>query len=49
LADPPGIGISKMSEDANKKEMLGGFFGNCLRSDAKAANKIYRVWSLVGT
>jgi hypothetical protein len=31
LADPPGIGISKISEDANKKKVLGGFSGNCLR------------------
>jgi hypothetical protein len=31
LADPPGIGISKISEDVNKKKVLGGFFGNCLR------------------
>jgi hypothetical protein len=31
LADPPEIGISKISEDANKKKVFGGFFGNCLR------------------
>jgi hypothetical protein len=32
LADPPEIGISKISEDDNKKrKVFGGFFGKCLR------------------
>jgi hypothetical protein len=31
LADPPEIGISKISEDAQKKKVPVGFFGNCLR------------------
>jgi hypothetical protein len=30
LADPPEIGISKISE-VNKKKVFVGFFGNCLR------------------
>jgi hypothetical protein len=31
LADPPEIDISKSSEDANKKKVIGAFFRNCLR------------------
>jgi hypothetical protein len=31
LADPPEIGISKISKDANKKKVFGGFSGNFLR------------------
>jgi hypothetical protein len=33
LADPPEIGISKISKDANKKKLFVGFFGNCLRME----------------
>jgi hypothetical protein len=45
LADPLdiGIGISKTSEDANKKSLRRLF--RQLPSDAKAVNKIYKVWS----
>jgi hypothetical protein len=46
LADLPGIDISKISNSKGvKKKVFGGFFGNSL-SDAKAANKICKVWSL---
>jgi hypothetical protein len=45
LADPPEIGISKISEDANKKKGVRRLFRQ-LPSDAKAANKIYKVLSL---
>jgi hypothetical protein len=31
LADPSEIGISKISEDANKKKVFCGSFGNCFR------------------
>ena len=44
LADPPEIGISKISEDANKKSARRLF--RQLPSHAKAENKTYRVWSL---
>jgi hypothetical protein len=44
LADPPEIVISKISEDANKKSVWRPF--RQLPSDAKAANKICKVWSL---
>jgi hypothetical protein len=45
LADPPEIGISKISEDGNKKKSARRLFRQ-LPSDAKAVNKICKVWSL---
>jgi hypothetical protein len=46
LADPPEIGISKISEDAaNKKKSNRRLFPQ-LPSDAKGADNIYKVWSL---
>jgi hypothetical protein len=46
LADPPEIGISKISEGANKnKKGIRRLFRK-LPSDAKAADKICKVWSL---
>jgi hypothetical protein len=44
LADPPEIGISKISEDV-KKKVIGGFFGNCLRMQ-KPLIKFKKVFSL---
>jgi hypothetical protein len=49
LADPPEIGISKISEDVTKKKQSAAFpaIGNWqLPSDAKAANKVCKVFSL---
>jgi hypothetical protein len=45
LADPPEIGISKVSEDA-KKSNRRLFRFRQLPSHAKAVNKIYKVFSL---
>ena len=45
MADPPEIGISKISEDGNKKKSARRLFRQ-LPSDAKAVNKICKVWSL---
>jgi hypothetical protein len=45
LADPPGIGISKISEDVKKKK-TNRQIPPQLPSDAKAEDKICKVWSL---
>jgi hypothetical protein len=44
LADPPGIDISKISEDANKKSNQRLF--PQLPSDEKAVDEICKFWSL---
>jgi hypothetical protein len=45
LADPPEIGISKISEDAKPKKSVRRLFRQ-LPSHAKADNKIGQVFSL---